>query len=114
VRLFCIVFLSTLALGSSNSALAGEATGPINQYIVRTSNFAFVRLTGPYSSQPTCATQLSRFAFDYTTQKGEEISASLRFAYALGLNVRAVGTGVCDIWPDTETLNYIVIGEEAI
>jgi hypothetical protein len=63
--------------------------------------------SGAHSGQPACATQNTRWIFAGTTTAGQATLSLVMTAYATGKPITVYGTGACDMWPDTETVNYI-------
>jgi hypothetical protein len=56
---------------------------------------------------PSCATfgqSSHRFVANPNTPSGMAIISTLLTAFALGRNVQITGTGICDIWGDTESI----------
>lgn len=65
-------------------------------------------LSVPNISPPACNTSRNRFAINGTTTAGKLQVAGLVTAYASGKSVTVHGTHGCTVWPDSETVHYIV------
>ena len=104
-----VVSCSAAALLFVTPAMAGGGTGVISNVTVNSgggNNVAFMTLT-PVSGQPACATT-GRFAISLTANGGQAALALILTAHSQGKKVIVVGTGACDVWGDSETLNYII------
>jgi len=62
--------------------------------------------SGARSGAPACATATDRFAIDIATAGGKSQLAGLLMAYASGRPVVIHGTVNCNVWGDTETIDY--------
>ncbi len=97
----------TLLLPVYRPADAGTAAASL----LHTINFlpngvVIVYSDGSRSGAPACATQIARFAIDSTTPGGKSQLAGLLAAYAIGKPVVILGTGACEVYGDSETINY--------
>jgi hypothetical protein len=71
-----------------------------------TNGIVMVYSDGNRSGIPTCATQTGRFAIDSTTPGEKAQLAGLLAAYAIGKPVVILGTGGCEVYGDSETINF--------
>ncbi|MFK0298748.1 hypothetical protein ACIQTU_05970 [Brevundimonas sp. NPDC090276] len=89
-------------------AMASQASmGTVYGVMAHDTGNAFFYQTGTRTTRPTCATE-DRWVFGIATPTGQAMMATLLTAYATGRNVTIQGTGVCSVWPDTETVQSIV------
>ena len=59
---------------------------------------------------PSCAaSQPTRWAIDPNTAVGKIQLAGLLTAHATGKKVEVGGTNTCNIWGDTESVNYLLV-----
>lgn len=68
-----------------------------------------VTTTGNRSTPPACATFAGRFAIDSTTPAGRSQLAGLIAAEASDRTVVIVGAGNCEVYGDSETIDYFYI-----
>ncbi len=61
------------------------------------------------SAPPACHTMTGRWAFDASTPAGQAKLSALMTAYAMKKKVKVLGLSTCNVWGDTETMNYIVL-----
>ncbi|WAC74965.1 hypothetical protein OU995_09835 [Roseateles sp. SL47] len=101
--------LSSLLFGVvlSTSSYAGTA----GQVKIRNINFmsqgvVIFYVEGARNGAPACATEGSRFALDVTTPGGKAQLAGILTAYAMGKPVNVYGTSACNLWGDTETVDF--------
>lgn len=95
------------ALAGVVSAQAGQSEGPVGgPLVIGTGVFIFD--AGPHD-KPACSTVGDDWAVDLTTAGGKAVQALVLTAFALGKTVHVVGKGVCDVWADRETPNYLYI-----
>lgn len=107
-RLLAITAIVAGGLAAPNLSWAGGSIGTILQITHMTAGVAFFDAAGGHPGQPACAT-LSRWALNVTTPAGQSVLATLLMAYAQGKSVNFVGTGNCDVWPDSESIAYVVL-----
>ena len=93
-------------------AFAGTVTGAtISGVLASGTNGVFIYVNIPPSGYPSCATSTAsayRFVVNLAQPGGASIVATALSAHATGTEVDIVGTGACDVWSDTETINYIL------
>jgi hypothetical protein len=112
IKISCIIFVLA---GTSAARAQGTVTNvsipnTIAEQQTTTSGQAFfVYLSATITGSPTCATQTTRFAIDPDTPGGKAQVAAILAAQIAGRTINAVGRGVCDIWPGTESLDYVTI-----
>lgn len=109
MRIISILLLA----GALMSSLPAEASTGYNgdiYYINQVTNGTVLfSLTGSRSTPPACHTVDGRWAFDARTAEGQSRLAILMTAFSLHRKVSIAGTGTCDVWGDTESLQSIVI-----
>lgn len=105
-RLLAIVAVVAAGLAAPNLSWAGGSSGAVSQVTATTAGVVFFDSTGNHTGQPGCAT-LSRWALNVTTPAGQSVLAAVLTAYAQGKTVSFVGTGTCDVWPDSESIGYV-------
>ena len=101
--LFCVAsfMAGNAGAGSSDWSL-------ITGVLPHTGGF-FFNSSGTRSSAPSCATVTNRWVINTTTSQGQAMVAALLSAYMAHKRITVVGTGTCDVWGDTETVNYFQI-----
>jgi hypothetical protein len=65
----------------------------------------------PTGGTESCATQTVssyRFVISPATSGANVVIATALAAHASGQAIDIYGTGACDVWPDTETINFII------
>jgi hypothetical protein len=97
-----IAALLLLATGSP-AAANGTGTGVVRDVYATVNGIAFFSISGTVSSQPSCNTT-SRWAINVSTAAGQSEYALVVAAYSQGKSVSVLGTGACDVWSDSETL----------
>jgi hypothetical protein len=100
--------LGVLVLGISTRALAGGAWSGALSYVHFFQNGVVLVVTsGTRVGLPACATtQPNRFAIDVNTAGGRAQAAGLMMAYTAGKNVVIQGTGACNVYSDSESIDY--------
>lgn len=88
----------------ASSAGYGNVSGIVSQDGGKT----FFVQSGNRSARPACATA-DRWVFNLTNAGGPGMMATILTAYSLGKPVTVLGTGTCDVWPDTETTYYVIL-----
>jgi len=95
-----------LILCVSWSALAGTSEGLVTDILVG-GDPPFFFSAGPHLSKPACSTQGDHWAISLAWPAGKSIQATILTAYASNKKIHVIGKGVCDVWSDRETVNYI-------
>jgi hypothetical protein len=104
--------LAALTAFSPLLSMAGSAApGILSDAYVMSTGVAMVISNGARSGAPACATVYNRFAVDATTAAGKAQLAALLAAFTSGKPVEIVGTGACTAWPDTESINFVHVGQ---
>ncbi|WP_116811985.1 hypothetical protein [Steroidobacter cummioxidans] len=101
-----------LSLASALSFPAWSSTayeGELRDMHFMNSGAVLISTTGNRTTAPGCSTYPGRFAVDSTTPSGRSITAGLLAAETAGRNVVIVGTGLCDVYGDSETIAYFYI-----
>lgn len=94
----------------SGPALCGTSSGPVGNYLVSSSGKLFFS-AGTASNPPACSPG-NEWAIDLVgpnAAAGRAMLAALLAAHAVGKTVSVIGKGVCDVWGDRETVDYIVV-----
>lgn len=110
------LFLSLIAGAiafSSDSGMASVSGAPVMitevHVMTQAGGQVIFNVSGVRSNMPACATAGNRWAFSDSNAGGQGTLSALLTAYAAGKLVTIYGTGVCDVWGDTESVDYIVI-----
>ena len=107
----CAALLALAPLASAATGFVDQAT-IVNLQAVTQPNLSgqpgayFVYINLPPGG-PSCATygQTSkRFVVNPNTEAGMSVIATLLAAQASGRNIQVTGSGLCDIWSDTESI----------
>jgi len=94
---------------------ASDANNGYITYIYGTSNGAVLfNTSGVRGAVPACqgASVPQRFAINASTVAGQAQASLLLTAYSLHKQIYIHGSGVCDIWGDTETVNFFMMVED--
>lgn len=111
----CIAFSSVCALFLFCTPAHSQAVVTTTVSAVSAEGAAFFVLFTPNATGgPACATQTDRFAVNSTTPQGAAMIAVILSAYATGASIQIHGAGVCDAWPDTETISFAVANKPGI
>lgn len=101
-----------LALALACSAGAGGAStasgGTISGISVEQGRLFFY-VSGSRTSTPACHTVPGRWVFDASTAQGQAMMAALMTFYSQGKQIAVGGTAACANWPDTESVQYILL-----
>lgn len=100
-------FFALAVTASAQSSTAYE--GQLLDLHFMKNGAVLVTTTGSRSSAPACATVAGRFALDSTTPGGRSQLAGLIAAEAADRTVVIRGTGTCDVYGDSETIEYFYI-----
>lgn len=95
----------------SNATAAGSFTGTIasQQAMGPGGGVFFLNLNGTSSqSPPSCATLKNRFVINPATDSGKAQIAVIVSALARGSTITIQGSGACDLWPDTESILWVL------
>lgn len=110
------VTLLTLGLFYSSFAQAGGGVGKVGLVYVNNSSKVFFDV-GVHNNPPSCqstntaANTPLEFAIDLNTTHGEGMYALLMLAKGLDKNVQVVGSNDCSVWPDRESVQYLLLTE---
>jgi hypothetical protein len=106
IKMILLSLVSALSFPAwSSTAYEGE----LQDTHFMNSGAVLVSTTGSRTSAPSCSTFPGRFAVDSTTPSGRTLVAGLLAAETAGRNVVIVGTGLCDVYADSETIAYFYI-----
>jgi hypothetical protein len=100
-----------VALFVSCPANAGTSSPSfISQIMPFYAGLFFVSI-GNREAAPACATSDGgrRWIINSATPQGQTMAAALLSAYALKKRITVYGTGLCDLWGDTESVSHFVI-----
>lgn len=108
------------ALALLMSAQLASGAGQVTNVPIAYTDVTQLQSTGPHAffvmfnvtasgTPPACATENTRFVADLSTPGGQAMAAAILAAQMAGHTVTIMGRGVCDIWPDTESIAYINI-----
>lgn len=91
---------------SSGANAADSNGGTILNIFVQQEGAALFQVSNISGSWPSCATS-SRFVINTTTPAGQALFSTLLSALKAHTPVNIHGKGVCDIWGDSESVEYI-------
>lgn len=90
-------------------ALAGASQGKVTKPLVSHLD-VFIFSAGTLQQGASCAvSNLGTWAVDLTTDHGKAIQAVVLTAYAQGKEIEVRGRGVCDVFSDRESVDYLFI-----
>lgn len=105
----CALLLLIACAASTPSQASISATGKIYNIHILGNGVVLFRHTGTRGAVPACGQpEAVRWAFDGSTPQGQARLALLLTAYGAGKNVQVFGLGNCNVWGDTESVDYIV------
>jgi hypothetical protein len=108
-RMLKIAALFCMASAIAGNAGAGSSDWSLITGVLPHTGGFFFNSSGTRSSAPSCATLTNRWVINTTTSQGQAMVAALLSAYMAHKRIMVVGTGNCDVWGDTETVNYFQI-----
>jgi hypothetical protein len=109
MRKICLA-LAILVL--SPSAFCGDSSGTVGSYLVYRYGKLFFN-AGPATSRPACSPG-NEWAVDLVgpdAAAGRAMLATIIAAHISGKTVYVHGKGVCDVWGDRETVDYVVVSQ---
>lgn len=99
------VIAATLAFGAV--AHAGSAVGKVTRVLVQKPNFVFFTVEGNISAPAACQGGSQDFSIDISTTLGKSQYAYILTSQALESTLVVTGEGMCNSWPDRESLNFV-------
>jgi hypothetical protein len=107
IKYFLIVLASAIFV--SNAAQAGGAALDVTVTgLTPIESGAFIAyISATITGGPSCATQTTRIAADPNTAGGRAVIAVLMMSYATGKTFDFTGNGTCNVWGDTETVQWL-------
>lgn len=108
--------LSLAALACCAMALPAHAsdasTGTITQLQAPQNGAVIFVHSGTRTTPPSCGVAYgTRWVIDASTPQGQSQLSVLLTAYALHKSITIHGTGICNIWGDTETASILLIND---
>lgn len=100
-----IQLILVLSIASSTNALAGNTTGPISSIAVGGGGIIYVAISG---KSPSCDAS-NRYVFDTNSASGKAMYSMVLSAYMAGKPMTILGTNICNIQPDSETIANTII-----
>jgi hypothetical protein len=103
------ILLFSIFLITKNCFAVGTSVGVVSSYLVSIYGKLFFH-AGDANSRATCSN--GDWAVDLigpNAAAGKGILAAVISANAQGKTVHVYGTGLCDVWGDRETVEYIVV-----
>ena len=92
------------------SAFAGSVSGAkIISVLAAEADAFFITVNLPNVGSPGCAVVPGRWVVRTSTASGKAMIATALSAMALNQTVYIYGKGVCEVWGDTETINYLIV-----
>lgn len=106
-------YLAIAALGALATTAQATSTGwgHVSTIAVQHAGVAFFTLDAympSASAWPSCATA-QRYAINLATPGGQALYSALLTAQKARSLVAFFGTGVCDVWADSESTDYILV-----
>lgn len=108
------IFASVVQIGlaiciadPANASTGGP--GVISGYDTNSAGMVYFYLSGTRTSTPSCHVIAQRWAFNASTAGGQALAATVLSAYSQQKSVVVVGTGSCDIYADTESVQQVQI-----
>lgn len=104
----CLAAFSIAGVAHASSSASGVITG-----VTTTQSGAILfNQNGARTVAPNCQNPSypNRYVINGATAQGQSQVSAMLTAYATGAQVVVVGTGACDVWGDTETVQYLSIG----
>ncbi|PXA84658.1 hypothetical protein DMC18_23630 [Caulobacter sp. D5] len=98
--------LAATALVAPTAQASSSASGLVIYLHVMDNGTVLFHHLGSRTATPTCATNTARWAFDGSTPAGQAKLALLTTAYATKQPIVVYGKGACNVWGDTETVEY--------
>jgi hypothetical protein len=106
---FSAVSFSANALGFYSGSIVSQQAQVTGTEATGITGAFFVYINGVSGqSPPACATSTGRFVANSTIAAGQAQVAVILSALARGATVSIQGSGACDVWPDTETILWIL------
>ena len=110
MRIIKFAALSGLLLASTAAYASDAGTGHIKSPIALDNGGLIFYHDGSRTATPSCASsQPGRWVIDGTTAAGKVAVAHLLTAYTLQKPISIHGNGSCQVWFDTETVDYASI-----
>jgi hypothetical protein len=101
-----LILAAGMLAASTASAGTADVGSPNNPYFM-TNGVVLFWTTGTRANIPDCGKgNASRFAVNGSTAAGKVQVAALLAAYSMGKKIAVWGTGDCEVWHDTETVNF--------
>jgi hypothetical protein len=111
VLLGATVALLAALIRPDNADADSTATGTVTSVTVSNESgpkeLGFVTVSGSITNKPACS--IGRFVFDLTTTAGRGMLATAIAASTSARSVQVNGTQACGLWPDSETLHFIIM-----
>lgn len=101
---------STLALAccAGASGVSTASGGTISGISVEQGKLFFY-VSGARTTTPGCSTVPGRWVFNAATAQGQAMMAALMTFFSQGQQIAVGSTATCPDWPDTESVEYIII-----
>lgn len=106
--LAAVLALMHFEVGAGSISSGGGASITLQQHA---SGYVFINFYGPVNrvGAPTCATIPNRMVLLLDSDAARELWTTVRTS--LGVKpITFYGTGTCSIRPDTETLDFVIVG----
>lgn len=92
----------------SRANAADSNGGTISNVYVQQEGAALFVITNVSGTWPSCAVS-SRFAINTTTPAGQALFSTVLSAVKTHAPLTVHGAGVCDIWGDSESVEYLAV-----
>lgn len=111
ITLRLIGFIYLYAVSNGPVQAGGASMGQVTGVLAHNGGY-FFNSTGVRSAAPACASAVNRWVINTGTPQGQAIAATLLTAQSMRKRVIVNGTGNCAVWPDTETVEYILLEDQ--
>ncbi len=106
-NLSTLVFIALSLL--STQTFAGTTTGTVHQVFIHQPNDNIMfNMNSSNPALASCATT-NRYAFRVNTDQGKAMLSAVLTARTANQELTVVGTGLCDIHGDAETIQYLYL-----
>lgn len=111
MKVFVSAVLATLAFAATPASASEAAVAPISSVFGAWNGAVLFTTSGARTATPACQGPGlgQRWALDASATAGQAQLSVFMTAYALRKRVTVIGSGVCSIWGDTETVAFFVV-----
>lgn len=106
-KIGCALLLVNMMVPITAARAGAGASGFTTTVITNRQNRFFFYHSGARTGRPACAVESTRWVVDLSTPAGQAMMAQVMTAISLNKSFSVSGAGTCDLWADTETVDYI-------